>query len=62
MFKSVITHAKQEDLETWVPKIWKVGDRVGQLIIMPYPYIELNEVAELSDSDRGTGGFGSTGV
>ena len=41
--------------------IYKVGDRVCQLIILPYPKIELEEVTELSESDRGEGGFGSTG-
>jgi len=41
---------------------YKVGDRVGQLIIMPYRQIEFEEVEELSDSERGEGGFGSTGV
>lgn len=41
--------------------IYQVGDRVGQLIIIPYPQIELVEAAELSDSERGEGGFGSTG-
>ena len=41
---------------------YKVGDRVGQLIIMPYPQVQFEEVEELSDSDRGEGGFGSTGV
>lgn len=41
---------------------YKVGDRVGQLIIMPYPQVQFEEVEELSDSDRGAGGFGSTGV
>jgi len=41
---------------------YKVGDRVAQLIIMPYPQIELEEVEELSDTDRGEGGFGSTGA
>ena len=40
---------------------YKVGDRVGQLIIIPYPEIELEEVEELEDSVRGTGGYGSTG-
>lgn len=40
---------------------YRVGDRVGQLIIMPYPQIEFEEVAELSSSERGEGGFGSTG-
>jgi len=41
--------------------IYAVGDRVGQLIIIPYPSIEFVETEELSDSDRGEGGFGSTG-
>ena len=38
------------------------GDRVGQLMIIPYPKIELIEVDELSNTDRGDGGFGSTGT
>jgi dUTP pyrophosphatase len=42
-------------------KVFQVGDRVGQLIILPYPSIEFDEADELSDSDRGDGGFGSTG-
>lgn len=37
------------------------GDRVAQLIILPYPEIEFNEVEELNDSDRGEGGYGSSG-
>ena len=40
---------------------YKIGDRVGQLIIMPYPDVKFKEVKELSDTNRGTGGFGSTG-
>ena len=40
---------------------YQVGDRVGQLIIMPYPHVQFEEVSELSDSDRGNGGYGSTG-
>lgn len=40
---------------------YNVGDKVGQLIIMPYPKVEAVEVDELDDSDRGTGGHGSTG-
>jgi dUTP pyrophosphatase len=43
-------------------KLYKKGDRVGQLIIVPFPTIETEEAEELSDSDRGTGGFGSTGA
>lgn len=39
---------------------YSVGDRIGQIIIMPYLQIEFNLVDELSSSDRGVGGFGST--
>lgn len=42
--------------------VYDVGDRIGQIIIMPYPQIEFEEVDELSTSERGEGGFGSTGV
>ncbi len=42
------------------PSTYEVGDRIAQLIILPYPEIEFEEVDELSDSERGTGGFGST--
>jgi len=42
-------------------KMYQVGDRIGQLLIMPYPLVEFEEVSELSSSDRGTGGYGSTG-
>jgi dUTP pyrophosphatase len=41
--------------------IYDVNDRVAQLIVLPYPSIEIEEVSELSDTERGTGGFGSTG-
>ena len=38
-----------------------IGDKVGQLILMKLPWVEIEEVEELSDTDRGAGGFGSTG-
>ena len=38
------------------------GDRIAQLVIMPYLAVEFEEVAELEDTERGDGGFGSTGV
>lgn len=38
------------------------GDRIAQLVIMPYLDVQLNEVDDLSDTTRGDGGFGSTGV
>jgi dUTP pyrophosphatase len=40
---------------------YDTGDRIGQLIIIPYPQIEFEEVEELSETERGTGGYGSTG-
>ena len=40
---------------------YKVGDRIAQIIILPYPQIEFTEVEELSNTERGDGGFGSTG-
>lgn len=40
---------------------YKFGDRVGQLVILPFPKVELEEVEELSDSERGVGGYGHTG-
>ena len=40
---------------------YKVGERGAQIIILPYPTIYMTEVPELSETERGTGGFGSTG-
>ena len=40
---------------------YKVGDRIGQIIIMPYPQIEFEEVEELSQTERGDKGYGSSG-
>jgi dUTP pyrophosphatase len=41
--------------------IYDIGDRIGQLMIIPYPVIELVESDNLSDTERGDDGFGSTG-
>ena len=40
---------------------YNVGDRVAQMVILPYPKVEFNEVDELSKTERGKGGYGSTG-
>ena len=40
---------------------YRVGDRIGQLVILPYPTIEPIEVDELTSTERGEGGFGSSG-
>lgn len=43
-----------------VPAVYKEGERFAQLVIVPIPEIEVVEAEELSESDRGTGGYGST--
>jgi len=40
---------------------YKVGDRIAQIMIIPHPPIEFKEVDDLSETERGEGGFGSTG-
>jgi len=37
------------------------GDRIAQMVIMPFLSVEFEEVNELSKTERNTGGFGSTG-
>lgn len=49
------------DLHNNTVTAYNVGDRIAQLIIMPLPKIELEETTELSSTDRGTGGYGSSG-
>ena len=44
-----------------VKQHYQVGERIGQLIIIPYPDVEFVEADELSDSERGEGGYGSSG-
>jgi dUTP pyrophosphatase len=39
----------------------RAGDRIAQLVILATPDIDFEEVSELPDSQRGEGGFGSTG-
>ena len=43
-----------------IPAVYNLGDKIAQLIIMPYPTIEFVETEELSETDRGEEGFGST--
>lgn len=38
------------------------GDRIAQLLLTPYSDVQPVEATELSDTDRGTSGFGSSGV
>lgn len=50
----IINHGNME-------KVIEPYERVAQIIIMPFLNVELNEVDELSKTERGSGGFGSTG-
>jgi dUTP pyrophosphatase len=49
-------------LELFESNEYQVGDRIVQMIIIPYPQIEFEEVEELSETERGYGGFGSTNI
>lgn len=40
--------------------LYNIGDRVAQMIIMPYPHIEFEETDKLSETERADGGYGST--
>jgi len=40
---------------------YKIGDKIAQIMIIPHPSIEFEEVNSLSETERGTGGYGSTG-
>jgi dUTP pyrophosphatase len=52
----ILVNLSNEDFEI------KDGERVAQLVIAKYEQIEWVEVKELNETDRGAGGFGSTGV
>ncbi len=43
-------------------KVYEAGDRIGQLIILPYPEVSFTLVDSLSESSRGAKGLGSSGV
>ena len=44
------------------PQDYEVGDRVGQIIVIPHPKVTFVEVDELSSTERGDGSFGSSGT
>ena len=53
---TVAIHNDSETAQTVAP-----GDRIAQLVVLPYMTAEFEEADELSATERGTGGFGSTG-
>tara|TARA_B100000902_G_scaffold321359_1_gene314247 strand:+ start:217 stop:636 length:420 start_codon:yes stop_codon:yes gene_type:complete len=42
-------------------KAYNIGDKIAQLVIIKLPWVEIEEAQDLDDSDRGEGGFGSSG-
>lgn len=48
-------------IEALAHNSYEVGDRIGQIVIVKHPHIEFVEAEELSESERGNGGYGSTG-
>ena len=48
--------------DTDIEQIIPAGTRIAQLVIMECPKVSFNEVKELDDTERGEGGFGSTGI
>ena len=52
----VALHNDSEVVRTVTP-----GQKVAQMVVVPFLAVEFEEVAELSDTVRGVGGFGSTG-
>lgn len=46
---------------SWRPYCFRAGDKIAQLVIMPYFALNLDFVKELEETERGDNGFGSTG-
>ncbi len=44
-----------------IPSLYKENERFAQLLILPVPDVEFEEVEELNETERNEGGFGSTG-
>lgn len=44
-----------------VPSMYKIGERFAQMILLPVPDVQFEEVDVLSESERGANGYGSTG-
>lgn len=59
-YRGEIIAALHNDGET--EQVIEPGERIAQLVILPFLSVEFTEVPELTDTDRGSGGFGSTGT
>ena len=61
LFKLIFNQDSKITIINNVKTSYNVGERIGQIIILPYPQIEFEESEELSETERGNGGYGSTG-
>ena len=52
--------AKMKATTDVIPAVYKEGERFAQLLILPVPEVQFEESTELSESDRGEDGYGST--
>ena len=48
--------------DTELPRVIDIKERIAQLVLLPYKNISFEEVDKLRDTERGDGGFGSTGT
>ena len=60
-FRQQLTFADDRQGAPFGPRCYEVGERIMQMVVMPYPEVEFEESDALSDSDRGEGGYGSSG-
>lgn len=58
-YRGPVIVALHNDTDT--AKLIEPNDRIAQLVVMPYVSFDLKEVDDLSETERGNGGFGSTG-
>ena len=62
-FKPSAIYRDEKNIDTpYNPYEYEVGDRVAQLLILPYPQIHFIESDELTETERGCCGYGSSGA
>lgn len=60
-YRGEITFKFRSNNNPTAEHIYYIGERIEQLIIIPYPHIRMVETDELSETERGAGGYGSSG-
>lgn len=58
---SIVVKLYRDDRNDLTPYKINVGDKITQLVILPIPETEMNEVSSFSETERGNNGFGSSG-